>query len=359
MLRHSNRATIGFPKEFWPILGVAVAIVVALVIYVHSVLEESVASRVVRTACIPPSAATSELCFSQPESLSGEAITALAVSPDQSLLASSSHKTIQLWDLKTGKLQRSLQGHTERISAIAFSPDGQLLASSSLDQTIKLWNFQTGKLVGSLNSGRVTKLAFSPNGQQLAAGSRISRWSDGVVSREGIQLWDIAARQEVDSFAVPRRDNRIGSKTITALAFSPDGELLVAGSTNAQVWELTTGRQLYRLNTGELTDLLFSRDGQTLISGSSRIQLWQLSSGRLLDTIPSSAVDLALSPSGEEMLAIYGGTIHLWQLSTGRLLGKLRGSWYSGLFVEFAQAGQAIVSGSSDGLRIWRGSQRN
>lgn len=359
MVHDSRQTTIRFPKELWPILGIGLAIIVALIIYVHSVLEESVASRVVRTACIPSSASSAAVCFDRSETISGDATTALAVSPDQQMLASSSQKTIQLWDLKTGKLQRSLQGHTERISAIAFSPDGQLLASSSLDQTIKLWNFKTGKLVASLSSGRVTKLVFSPNGQILAAASRIKRWSDGVVSRDGIQLWNVAAQQEVDRLAVPQRGSRIDSSLVTALAFSPDGEFLAAGGTSAYVWELTTGKRLYSLNTGELTDLIVSRDGQTLISGSSKIKLWQLSSGALLDTIPSSAVDLALSPSGEEMLAVYGGTIHLWQLSTGRLLGKLRGSWYSGLFVEFAQSGQAIVGGSSDGLRIWRGRQRS
>lgn len=347
MLRHASGEAIVVHKEVWSLVGIGIAAVIALVIFVHSVLEESVASRVVRSACIPPSTASAAVCFSLADTLSHDGTTAVAVSPNGQLLASSPRKTIQLWNLKTGTLQRSLQGHADRITAIAFSPDGSLLASGSLDQTIKLWDLKTGKLVGTLKSGRVTNLKFSPTGQLLAAGSRILHWTDGVVSQEGVQLWDVATQQVRD---------RLGSTSITALAFSPDGDWLAAGHTHAQVWGLTTGKQRYQLiNTGDLTDLLFSRDGQTLISGSYRIKLWQANSGTLLDTIASGASDLALNPEGTVLAAAYGGTINLWQLETGRLLGTVRGSWYSGLLIDFALNGRMLVGGSSDGLRIWRG----
>ena len=143
--------------------------------------------------------------------------TALAVSPDGQVLASSSHQTIRLWNLQLGKGRRSLRGHTDWVTALAFSPDGQTLASSSLDRTIKLWNLTTGELLQTFQAGRMTCLQFSPDGQTLVAGSRNSRWADGAISPGGIQRWDLATGQ-----ALPT----IGTEPVATLAFSRDGQIL-------------------------------------------------------------------------------------------------------------------------------------
>ena len=63
---------------------------------------------------------------------------------------------------------------------------------------------------------------------------------------------------------------------------------------------------------------------------------------------------MALSHDGQTLAAASGGTINLWQLETRKLLGSLRGSWYSGVFVDFGLKGQALVTGSSDGVKVWR-----
>ena len=135
----------------------------------------------------------------------------MAFSPDNRTLASGGgwNTTVRLWDVTTGTLRHSLphnrrynlQGHRDRIGALAFSPDGQILAtgswggvtrlwdmatgSSSWGSTIRLWDTATGTLQHSLlgHTGRVSALAFSPDGQTLASGS----W-DGTVL-----LWDVAA----------------------------------------------------------------------------------------------------------------------------------------------------------------------
>ena len=68
-------------------------------------------------------------------------VTTMALSIDGNFLATASRTEteIQLWNVKTGKLLRSLTTQTNGITALAFSRDG-MLASGSRDGTISLWS---------------------------------------------------------------------------------------------------------------------------------------------------------------------------------------------------------------------------
>lgn len=49
-------------------------------------------------------------------------------------------KVIKLWDVYTGQIMRTMEGHVEGISDIAWSNDGAYLASASDDKTIRIWD---------------------------------------------------------------------------------------------------------------------------------------------------------------------------------------------------------------------------
>jgi WD40 repeat protein len=124
-------------------------------------------------------------------------ITALVFSPDGKWLASASDDlTIKIWDLATGSVVRTIQSGT-RIATLAISPDAKLLAaghgvdllsSVSLlsrhqgDQyAIDLWDVATGRMLRTLSSHAFTVqgMAFSRDGHELTSvsGDAIKKWA--------------------------------------------------------------------------------------------------------------------------------------------------------------------------------------
>ena len=58
---------------------------------------------------------------------------------------------IIIWDVKEGKLIKTLEGHTDRVCALTYIKEcGYLASGGSWDSTIKLWDIKEGKLIRTL-----------------------------------------------------------------------------------------------------------------------------------------------------------------------------------------------------------------
>jgi len=200
----------------------------------------------------------------------GAAIEALSFSRDGGKLATASaDRKLRIWDVATQKLLHEIEGHPSQVfgydSALAFSvdgltlgvgyedntaelidvrggtrlclleghknpvcgamllPDGKTAVTASLDQSVKFWDVPTQRVLETLHGEALAlfSMALSPDGRRLAAGG-----PEGV-----IRLWDPTTRQLVAAMK-----GQVG-ESIDALAFSPDGNTLVARTTSQlRVW---------------------------------------------------------------------------------------------------------------------------
>jgi WD40 repeat protein len=66
------------------------------------------------------------------------------------LASGSEDNTVKLWSVESQKEVTTLQGHSDSVYSVAFSPDGKYLASRSSDKTVKLWSVESQKEVTTL-----------------------------------------------------------------------------------------------------------------------------------------------------------------------------------------------------------------
>ncbi len=168
-----------------------------------------------------------------------EPVNTVAFSPDGELIASGSlGHTVKLWDVVTGQLSRTLEGHSNYINSVAFSPDGRHLVSGGGDRTLKLWDVDGGRLLRTLrgHSDHVQAVVFSSDGRQILSGSR----------DKTIKLWDAASGRLL-------RTLRGHTYAVSAVDFSYDGLRIVSGSWDGslRLWNSHTGAELMVLHSFE------------------------------------------------------------------------------------------------------------
>jgi WD40 repeat protein len=262
-----------------------------------------------------------------------DAVMSVAFSPDGRTLASSSQNgQVILWDVATGQLRALLDGHTNRATSVAFSPDGRTLASGGCGRGIYflcmtgkviLWDVTTGQLIGQALDGHtdwVTSVAFSPDGKMLASSSQ-----DGTII-----LWDISTEELVGQSLHQHPDD------VKSIALSPDGKIIASGKEDSTVtlWEVATGlpRGIMKGHTTYITSVIFSPDGEILASGSAEgsIILWNVSTrqsiGMPLHGHITAVESMAFSPNGQLLASgSSDNTIILWDVATGQQLAILAG----------------------------------
>ena len=230
----------------------------------------------------------------------------VAYSPNGERIASASgDKTVRLWDATSGKLIRTIEGHQDKLTCVAFNHDGSRIASGS--RSVRIWDAVSGEEVAVIKGAGdwIGAVAFSPDGSRIVS-------SSGIESNI-IQVWDAESAEPIASWRTDRwrTDRGWGS-----VVFSADGRKVIGpDGKSICVWDAVTGAKLAEF-TGHDSPIAVFADGTRIVSG--------------------------------------GESVRVWDFATGESLLVLRGHGYHVTAVTVSPDGRRIVSGAVDGsVRIW------
>jgi RNA polymerase sigma factor (sigma-70 family) len=257
--------------------------------------------------------------------LHSDSCIALAFSPDSKILATGDKKGVaHLWDAVTGNVVHTLDpkinqgpGEPLGIGSLSFSPDGKNLLSSHRYWVV-FWDAATGKEIRRLPNEPSRALRYLPDGKTLVAGGD-NLWGRGDNT---FRFFDL----ETDK---PCRNVDGHGASVQALAYSPDGKYIATcdgGNTQPpelRVWEVSSGRvalQNITRDTWHMTALAFSPKGDILAAAHwNTITLWDLKTGKPRRTLPNyreaPSGSLAFSTDGTKLAcAGQDDSIRVWDL---------------------------------------------
>ncbi|MBK8258766.1 MAG: hypothetical protein IPK82_39680 [Polyangiaceae bacterium] len=303
---------------------------------------------------------------------SAKPVTTCVSSPTQNLIATGGDDgAVQVWDVDTEKpislqpIQGSLPNRVTPVTRVRFSPDGTAIAASFSDGTVRTWNVKSGQM---RNWGRVTRP--NPADRDEASVLDIVFTADGALLAAGDDKGVVAI---VDpSSGRPVTQMNTGGHAVYSLAFSGDGQMLVAGSVGQFIhtWNLVEKRWIPGAPAlaGPTNKVIFSPDGKLLFAVGTQqdVRIFARPSLSLAATLTGAGAaltDLVIwdvpNQNGTRTMQLLttslDGGAQLWKQSGGppTVFSEAPPSVYR---VAYSKNGNRIVAGSDDGnAYVWEG----
>lgn len=289
------------------------------------------------------------LSIESPTPITQDAITAVAISPDGSFLATMYEKgKIVLWNTTTGKQLSSFQPDNQQggyeSGTVSFSADGQTLIRAGRKE-IEFQNIVTGNLERRIiETGEIT---FDSHGKFFTL------WTGATDSAEAVKILDTATEKEI----VTLNGKFLATPKIASTA---DGSMLATSSQSAivDVWNVATGQKIFEITPSKPKSaqgaIVFSPDNQILAvgDGDGGIELWNVKTQQKITTLAANnsvSSSLAISPNGKYIaVGSEGGDIKLLDAATGSQIALLKGHTARVDSLAFSPDSKFLVSGSGD-----------
>jgi WD40 repeat protein len=247
---------------------------------------------------------------------------------------------VQLWDLNSEQLVRTLLENTASTTAVAFNPDASIAYSADYEGIVRALDVQTGEELWHLEGLEpIRAIQVSHDGHYMLLGGGTY---DAEAAPETYAIW------LVDALTGAKVCELVGhTSPVYSLAFSPDDTMALSGSgtfltsqgdNSLRSWNLATCEPILPMDGHEdiVQDIAFSPDGLTAVTASADHTLirWNLDTGEILRRYGADGEDghtdwvnrVVTHPNGRWMLS--GGwdnQLILWDLWTGHVLHRFIG----------------------------------
>jgi WD40 repeat protein len=282
-------------------------------------------------------------------------LSSVAFSPNgRYLLAGGKDRKLWLWNLKSGKLEKTFDGHSDIISSVAFSSNSQYAISGSRDRTVRVWNVNSGRLLDTYrgHDGFVSSVNFSSDGRYVLSGSydkTLQFWDrrDGRLMRRFKRGNWILSMDISRSFALSGHRDRTmrlwnldtgklrrsfrSYSYFMSVAFFPNANRIVSGHTDntLRTWNVYSGRMLrrFRGHTGSVFSVDVSSDGRKIVSGSrdNTVRLWNAYSGKQIARFEheDELYSVKFTSNSSRIISAGNDGIYLWDIKTKKNIARL------------------------------------
>lgn len=319
-------------------------------------------------------------------------VSAIAITSDGKVVAAVNNlyepevDAIEVWDIDSGQLLKTIEGYSEAIKKIAVTSDGKLV-SLSYDSKLKVWDLSAGRLLIKLEDHpNACGIAVTSDGRAISVGGNILKVWDLIsgallksinidnrydtfqtisitndekiftISSYSIRLWDIKSVILIREIQYP--------VSVNIIAVTANNQAVTANNhayplKRFSVWDMTHDQLQgnFEGHTDTINDIAVTADNKIVSASSDKsLKVWDLSRAKGFVESGSNLIwDVAVTENGNVITtSIEEKTVKVWDLITHKLRCELKGNNFAIQVVE--AKGRILVTGSHavDGLiKIW------
>ncbi len=251
-------------------------------------------------------------------------------------------------------------GHAGQITGLDFSPDGKFAVSCAEDGNVKLWELSSGRLLhtwypseGEIEFRPATSVAFSKDGEEILAGS----------FGNPLLIWDNfkSGEKNTREFIDPNSNSR---NSVMDFGISKNGQEVISLTSDNKltIWNIKSATSVRAFSTEneKMTSVCLTPDTKTAYTGTrkGKIIKWSTRSGEQLDNIDMHTRDvnsLSVSPNGKMVLSgSKDYTLKLWDISNKKILQSFNNAYSPGHSSAFSNDSKYFAFGNNDhSVIVW------